>query len=107
MDKSWSLRCSDVRELCTVCLCRSRVSIRYDPFRRYRDTANNTLQYDLRESFAALFNRQEINDLLDRLVKEGRITRVVPKDIAVSDKYIDLMDVRYEPLISYLPEVLW
>lgn len=65
------------------------------------------LQHDLRESFAALFNRQEVIDLLDHLLKEGRITRVVPKDIAVSEKYIDLLDVKYEPLISYLPEVLW
>lgn len=65
------------------------------------------LQHDLRESFSALFDRQELNDLLDQLLTEGRITRVVPKEIAVGEKYLDLLDVGYEPLISYLPEVLW
>jgi hypothetical protein len=56
---------------------------------------------------SATFNRQEINDLLQQLMKQGRISRVVPKRIVVSERYLDLFDVKYEPLISYLPEALW
>jgi hypothetical protein len=65
------------------------------------------LQHDLRATLSATFNRQEVNDLLQQLMKQGRISRVVPKRIVFSERYLDLYDVKYEPLISYLPEALW
>jgi hypothetical protein len=64
-------------------------------------------QSNLREALANLFNRQELNDLLSHMLQKERIRRVAPADIAISAMYVDLLDARYERLISYFPDTLW
>ncbi|KAJ9096859.1 hypothetical protein QFC21_005132 [Naganishia friedmannii] len=64
-------------------------------------------QFALREALVNLFNRQELNDLLSHMMQRERIRRVAPPDVAISATYVDLLDARYEGLVSYFPDTLW